>query len=126
MFTVSVAFGNISWLLAFHKEEDAKNAAEQLMAARSNSAVGVGMITTVAETVSITDDFGQTIQCKTAPSAIFVEDLAKSKVLQIDYRMHQARIQNEFQKRAESDAGMRAARGPSVLTPMPIAPMRTA
>lgn len=120
MFTLSVAFGNISWLLAFHKQEDAEAAAKKLMLLPASATIGIQ----TNELATITDDFGQIVQCKVAPLGIFIEDLAKSKALQIDYRMHQARIQKDFQSRAEADAGLRANRGPSVLTPMPMSPMR--
>lgn len=115
MFTLNVAFGQIAWVLAFNSEDGAKDAVKKLMSLPPPTMVG---IQTTGTDIEIADDFGQAISCKTAPTAILYEDVERSKVLQVDYRIHQARIQSEFQKRAEHDPALRATRGPSVLSPM--------
>ena len=115
MFPLSVAYGSIAWVIAFHGEDDAKAARDKLMALPN----AVSGFQAAHAELTIEDDFGQSISCKYAPTAILFENLEKSKILQVDHRMHHARIQSEFQKRAQSDASLRAAHGPAILSPMP-------
>lgn len=116
MFTLNVAFGSIAWVLAFRNEDDAKAAVSKLLALPHSAVTLAGI--QIDNSVTITDDFGQSISCKNAPTAILFEELEKSKILQIEYRMHQARIQADFQKRAEADQALRMRQGPAVLNPM--------
>lgn len=122
MFTLNVAYGAIAWVLAFNKEEDARGAVA-LLAGLPAQAPVVGIVTSSdGGILTVRDDYGQEITCKTAPTAILFEDLAKSRLLQVEYRMHQHRIQSDVQKRAQSDPSLRASAGPAILSPMPASP----
>ena len=112
MFSVSVIYGNTSWLLLFHKEETAKAAIGKLYGLPAN--IGGLVIPSERE---VTDDFGQTMHALTPPIAAMFEDMDKSKMLHVEINLHRARMQQEVVKRAETDQALRA-RGPAILQPM--------
>src|SRR3972149_9304506 len=114
MFSISVAFGAIAYTRIFRPPEAATKALDALSALPVHG-LGIQM---PATDVQVADDFGQILRCKPAPTAMLYEDLEASKLLHVEYKLHQVRIQAETQKRAEADASLRAGRGPAVLTPM--------
>jgi hypothetical protein len=72
--------------------------------------------------IKITDDYGQIGIFKAAAmSCRVLEDCALTKMAHIERSLHQQRMQNDAQKAAENDPGLRASLmrgGPAVLQPM--------
>lgn len=115
MFTLNVAFGPIAWVLGFHTKESA----EKAVAALNVYAVpNTAEFRVAGQQITVTDDFGQTVSCKEAPTAILFEDLDQSKLLHIEVTLHRARVQQDVQKRAESDATLRRS-SPAIMSPFP-------
>jgi hypothetical protein len=107
MYCLTICFGPVAttWALMFKTEEKA-----------------VQVLQFVNEHVdgSFTDDFGQTIALKTSElHGAMLEDLSLSKLAHIERALHQARMQAEGQKMAQTDPALvHAARGPNIISPM--------
>jgi len=107
MYCLTICFGPAAttWALMFKTEEKAIQALQFI-----NEHVDG----------NFTDDFGQTIALKTSElHGVMLEDLSLSKLAHIERALHQARMQAEGQKMAQTDpALMHAARGPNIISPM--------
>jgi hypothetical protein len=67
----------------------------------------------------IDDDFGQHAEFKALSiHGILIEDMDQSKLAAVELMLHNTRIQNTAQHRAQSDPGI-ARTGPRVLSPIP-------
>ena len=119
MFAISISVGVVSWRLLYKDTELANSNLKTLLAA----------ITQTREEnfappafVDVTDDFGQRM---VAPSkslnGLMFEDLEKSKLGNIEFSLHNARTQIDYQQRYETDPKIRGgmvSRGPGIITPM--------
>ena len=108
MYCLTICFGpaNTPWALMFKTQEAAEAALHKSVAP------GLKII--------IEDDFGQRAYFSTtAIHGLMLEDLSLSKLAHIERALHQARMQAEGQKMAQTDpALMHAARGPNIISPM--------
>ena len=67
----------------------------------------------------IDDDFGQHGEFKALSiHGVLIEDMDQSKLAAVELMLHNARIQNSAQQRAQSDQGL-VRGGPRVLSPIP-------
>jgi len=109
MYCLTICFGPAAttWALMFKTKESAEAALAREW-------------TDSGHTIEVIDDFEQNITIKTdAVHAIMYEDLSLSKLAHIERALHQARMQAEGQKMAQTDPALvHAARGPNIISPM--------
>src|SRR5215813_11290367 len=74
-----------------------------------NAAQASMMLANVAsDFVTLTDDFGQTLNCKRENISGYIsEDLEKSKLAAVELTLHQQRTQNLARKRVQADPSLR-------------------
>lgn len=112
MFSVSVVFGSISWVLMFREKEKAETAVRTLF---TNKPTGFGTETPVA----VIDDFQQSIYCSGIPTAVMLEDMDAARLVHVEHGMRNVHVQSDIRTRAEADARLRMARpGPAIMSPM--------
>jgi hypothetical protein len=110
MFSLTIVFGPgpMVWTLIFKTEETANHAA---IAARSTLQTrGKDTNFSPISAVSITDDFGQSVEI--TPESLhgfMLEDLDQSKFAHIERALHQARTKVTADKLAEADPTIREA-----------------
>jgi len=113
MYCLTICFGPAAttWALMFKTKEEAQTQYDH--------------VTTVLEEtdsnrVVLTDDFGQrTSLDSNTVHGVMLEDLSLSKLAHIERALHQARMQAEGQKMAQTDPALvHAARGPNIISPM--------
>lgn len=113
MFSVSVAFGPVSWLLMFREKANAEATIKSFTTPFSLTN-GFG----TEKPNAVTDDFGQSVHWMSPPTAIMLEDMEASKLMHIEHQMRGVHIQTEVRKRAENDSQLRMGRGgPAIMTP---------
>lgn len=117
MFSLTIAFGNISCPLLFKTKERADTAwnlvdqwnTHKFMANNAN------------RMLELDDDFGRWIRTDNLTGAV-MEDLELSKEGAIETALHQARLQHGAQKRAATDpvlrSGLAMGGQPAMLSPM--------
>src|SRR5215475_3921217 len=72
-------------------------------------AASVMLASPLGDFVTLTDDFGQTLNCKKENISGYIsEDLEKSKLAAVELMLHQQRTQNLAQKRVQADPSLRA------------------
>lgn len=98
MFSLTIVFGPAStnWRLLF-KTEEAANLAFGILERRTG------------EDTRLEDDYGQKLSLKGQLHGLMMEDMEKSKVGAIEYSLHGARTQANFNQRVQADPAMRAA-----------------
>jgi hypothetical protein len=111
MYCLTICFGPAAttWALMFKTKETAEIGWNAIALAKANNVV-----------VNFSDDFGQEIVLESAPvHGVMLEDLSLSKLAHIERALHQARMQAEGQKMAQTDPALvHAARGPNIISPM--------
>jgi hypothetical protein len=110
MFSLTVIFGSVAWMLLFREKEKAEAAVRALMLPKPT---GFGS----EIPTPITDDFQQSVYCTSAPTAIMFEELDISRMVHVEHMVRQHRIQFDAKTRVENDVGMRMRNGPAIMTP---------
>ncbi len=113
MFSITVAIGSSGWQLMFRDKTTAEAALGKL---RTTDTFG--------SQVSITDDFGQTLEAARSSILGFIyEDMELSKMAHVERALSHARLQSLTQKMAEADPALRHSmmnrgQGPAMVSPM--------
>ena len=119
MFAISVSVGVVSWRLLY---KDSDNAQKNFKIIRDAITERRTEVFTPAFFVDMTDEFGQQFVARVdSINGLVFEDLEKSKLGNIEFSLHSARTQIDYQQRYETDPKIRggmASRGPGIITPM--------